>query len=142
VPVPGGITGTAWVTATLIAVWSVCCVAAALAPERTPLWPQAAGAALGAIAFATDRLSARFTVEARRGATHNGTLSPAAADHLAVAVGMIAAGLMVAVSVHLMLSLPDGRLRRRGRRVCAAAAYGIALAVGGAVGAAGRELPA
>ncbi|HTR91348.1 MAG TPA: GAF domain-containing sensor histidine kinase [Trebonia sp.] len=141
VPVRDGITGTAWVTATLIAVWSVCCVAAALAPERTPLWPQAAGAALGAVAFATDRLSARFAVEASRHATVRG-LSPATAHHLAVAVGMVAAGLMVAVSVHLMLSLPDGRLRSRGRRVCAAAAYGIALAIGGALGAAGQEVPA
>ena len=55
---------------------------------------------------------------------------------------MIAAGLMVAVSVHLMLSPPDGRLRSRGRRVCALAAYGIGLAVGGALGAAGQEVPA
>jgi signal transduction histidine kinase len=142
VPVAGGITGTAWVTAVLIAVWSVCCVAAALAPERTPLWPQAAGIALGAVAFATDRLSARFAVEIRHGAAPDGGMSPAAAHHLALAVGMVAAGLMVAVSVHLMLSPPDGRLASRPRRLCALGAYAIGLAVGGALGAAGRELPA
>jgi hypothetical protein len=142
VPVASGITGTAWVTATLIAVWAVCCVAAALAPERTPLWPQAAGVTLGAIAFATDRLSARFAVEAHAGATRSGTLAPHAAEHLAIAIGMVAAGLMVAVSVHLMLSPPDGRLRTRSRRVCAIAAYGIGLAVGGALGLAGKEVPA
>ena len=55
---------------------------------------------------------------------------------------MIAAALMVAVTVHLVLSLPDGRLRTRGRRACAVAAYGIALAVGAALAAAGREVPA
>jgi len=140
VEVPGGITATAWVTATLIAVWAVSCAAAGLAPERTPLWLQATGAALGAVAFATDRLSARFGAEAS-GPGRAG-LSPHAAHHLAVAVGLVAAALMVAVSVHLMLSLPDGRLRTRGRRACALVAYGIALAVGGILAADGREVPA
>jgi signal transduction histidine kinase len=49
---------------------------------------------------------------------------------------------MAAVSVHLLLSLPDGRLRSRGRRACALAAYGTALAAGGILAAAGREIPA
>ena len=82
-------------------------MAAVLAPERTPLWLQAAGTLLGAVAFATDRLSARFAEEPGEATPH----------HLAVAVGLVAAALMVAVSVHLMLSLPDGRLRTRARRV-------------------------
>jgi signal transduction histidine kinase len=143
VPVPGGITGTAWVTAALIVSWAVCCVAAALAPVRTPLWLQAAGTALGAVAFATDRLSARFSAEAHgQGGADRGGLSPVTAHHLAVAVGMVAAALLVAVSVHLMLSLPDGRLRTRARRACAVAAYGVALAAGGALAAAGQEVPA
>jgi signal transduction histidine kinase len=130
--VTGGVTATAWVTAVLIVTWAVSCAAAALAPERTPVWLQAAGTVLGAAAFATDRLSARFAEEP-------GEAMP---RHLAVAVGMVAAALLVAVSVHLMLSLPDGRLRTRARRACAVAAYCIALAVGGALGAAGREVPA
>ncbi len=53
-------------TAALIAVWALCGAATALAPERTPQWQQAAGAALGAVAFGTDRLSARFAAEAVR----------------------------------------------------------------------------
>ena len=64
VEVPGGTTATALVTAVLIIAWAVSCVAAVLAPERTPLWLQATGTVLGAVAFATDRLSARFAAEA------------------------------------------------------------------------------
>ena len=132
VDVPGGVSGTAWVTAALVTAWALCGAATAWAPERTPQWQQAAGALLGAVAFGADRLSARFAAES----------APAAHRHLAVAAGMIAAALMVAVSVHLLLSLPDGRLRTRGRRACALAAYGVALVSGGALAAAGRELPA
>ncbi|HEX7164981.1 MAG TPA: histidine kinase [Trebonia sp.] len=131
VGVPGGISGAAWVTAALIAAWALCGAATAWAPERTPQWQQAAGAVLGAVALGADRLSARFAAEG----------APAAHRHLAVGVGMVAAALMVAVSVHLVLSLPDGRLRSRGRRAWALAAYGIALASGGALAAAGQELP-
>jgi signal transduction histidine kinase len=130
--VPGGISSTAWVTAALIVAWALCGAATAWAPERTPQWQQAAGAVLGAVAFGADRLSARFAAEG----------APAAHRHLAVGVGMVAAALMVAVSVHLVLSLPDGRLRSRGRRACALAAYGIALASGGALAVAGQDLPA
>src|SRR6185437_15532464 len=132
ISVPGGISGTAWVTAALIVAWALCGAATAWAPERTPQWQQAAGAVLGAVAFGADRLSARFAAEG----------ASAAHRHLAVGVGMIAAALMVAVSVHLVLSLPDGRLRSRGRRACALAAYGIALASGGVLAAAGQDLPA
>jgi signal transduction histidine kinase len=132
VSVPGGISGTAWVTAALIAAWALCGAATAWAPERTPQWQQAAGAVLGAVAFGADRLSARFAAEA----------APAAHRHLAVGAGMVAAALMVAVSVHLLLSLPDGRLRSRGRRACALTAYGTALVAGGALAAAGQEVPA
>src|SRR5262249_38162734 len=131
VKAPDGITATDWVTAVLIAAWAVSCAAAGVAPERTPLWLQAAGTLLGAVAFATDRLSARFAPE-----------PPGPGRHLAVAVGMVAAALLVAVSVHLMLSLPDGRLRTRARQACAVAAYGIALAAGGTLAAAGRVVPA
>jgi len=131
VRVPDGTTATAWVTAALIAAWAVCGAVTSWAPERTPQWQQAAGAVLGAVAFGGDRLSARFVAEAAHGP-----------HRLAVAAGMVAAALMVAVSVHLLLSLPDGRLRSRGRLVCVLTAYGTALAVGGALAAAGQELPA
>jgi signal transduction histidine kinase len=126
-----GISGTAWVTAALVVAWALCGAATAWTPERTPQWQQAAGALLGAVALGADRLSARDATEGAAGA-----------HRAAVAVGMVAAALMVAVSVHLLLSLPDGRLRTRGRRACALVAYGIALAVGGTLAAADQELPA
>ena len=131
VRVPDGTTATAWVTAALIAAWAACGAATSWAPERTPQWQQAAGAVLGAVSLGADRLSARFAAEAAHGPLR-----------LAVAAGMVAAALMVAVSVHLLLSLPDGRLRSRGRLACALTAYGTALAAGGALAAAGQEIPA
>jgi signal transduction histidine kinase len=55
---------------------------------------------------------------------------------------MLAAALMIAVSVHLLLALPDGRLRGSARRATALAGYAAALAAGVALGAAGRTVPA
>ena len=52
IPVARGISGTAWVTAALIAAWALCGAATACAPERTPQWQLAAGALLAAVAFA------------------------------------------------------------------------------------------
>ncbi len=143
VGVPGGISGAAWVTAALVAAWAACGAATAWAPERTPQWQQATGALAAAIAIGATRLGARFTAEAAgRGGRGGGAFGPLAAHHLAAAAGALAAALMVAISVHLLLALPDGRLRGRARRGWALAGYGAALAAGAALGAAGREVPA
>jgi signal transduction histidine kinase len=141
--VPGGISGTAWVTAALIAAWAACGAATAWAPERTPQWQQGAGAVAAAVAFGASRLGARLSAEAARPAAGPaGGLSASAAHHLVVAAGLLAAALMIAVSVHLVLALPDGRLRGSARRACALAGYAAALAAGAALGAAGRTVPA
>jgi signal transduction histidine kinase len=143
IAVPGGISGTAWVTAALIAAWAACGAATAWAPERTPQWQQGAGALAAAVAFGASRLGARLSAEAARPATGpSGGLSASAAHHLVVAAGLVAAALMIAVSVHLLLALPDGRLRGSGRRAGALAGYAAALAAGAALGAAGRTVPA
>ncbi|HEY3881048.1 MAG TPA: histidine kinase, partial [Trebonia sp.] len=131
VGVPGGISGTAWVTAVLIAAWAAVGAVTARAPARTPQWQQAAGAVAAAVAFGAARLGSRFNAEAAQ-----------PAHHLAVAAGLLAAALRIAVSVHLLLALPDGRLRSRPRRACALAAYLAALGAGSALGAAGRTVPA
>jgi signal transduction histidine kinase len=128
VPVPGAISGTAWVTAALIVSWAACGAATAWAPERTPQWQQAAGAVAAAAAFGAGRLSARYQ-------------PGSSAHHLTVAAAALAAALMAAVSVHLLLALPDGRLRSRTRQACALAGYGVALAAGAALAVAGRTLP-
>jgi signal transduction histidine kinase len=127
-PAPGGISGTAWVTAALIVSWAACGAATAWAPERTPQWQQAAVAVAAAAAFGAGRLATRFA-------------AGSAAHHLTVAAGSIAAALLAAVSVHLLLALPDGRLRSRSRRGWAVAGYGAALAAGAGLAAAGRTLP-
>ncbi|HEX3713943.1 MAG TPA: histidine kinase [Trebonia sp.] len=141
--VPGGISSTAWVTAGLIVAWAGCGAATAWAPERTPQWQQAAVAVAAAVAAGATRLGARFAAETAGQAARsgNGGLGPPAAHHLAVAAAVLAAALMVAVSVHLLLALPDGRLRTRARRACALTGYAAALAAGVALGAAGRSLP-
>ena len=48
IPVPGGISSLAAVTAGLIAAWALCGAATAWARERTPQWQQAAGAVAAA----------------------------------------------------------------------------------------------
>ena len=123
IPVPGGTPDLAAVTAVLVIVWAVCAAATAFAPERTPLWAQAAGALAAAVAAGAGRLSGRYV-------PGSGTY------HGAVAVEVLAAALMAAISVHLLLSLPDGRLRRRGGGSGRAASW--RLAAGGALAAAGH----
>jgi signal transduction histidine kinase len=58
-------------------------------------------------------------------------------DH---AVATIAAPLVVAASLHLLLSLPDGRLTTRARRAAVAAGYAVAAAIGVAAAATSRSL--
>jgi hypothetical protein len=48
IPVPGGISDLAAVTAGLVIAWALCAAATAFAPERTPQWEQAAGAVAAA----------------------------------------------------------------------------------------------
>jgi signal transduction histidine kinase len=128
IPVPGGISVLAAVTAGLIVAWAVCTAATAWAPERTPQWQQAAGAVAAAVAAGAGRASGRYAA---------GSM----AHHGAVATEVVAAALMAAISVHLLLALPDGRLASSGRRIGAAAGYVAYLAGGLALASAGRWVP-
>src|SRR5580704_3107451 len=125
IPVPGGISALAAVTAGLVIAWALCAVATAFAPERTPQWEQAAGAVAAAVAAGAGRLSGRY-------------VPGSGSYHGAVAIEVLAAALMAAISVHLLLSLPDGRLTSPGRRIGAGAAYVAYLAAGAALAAAGH----
>ena len=128
IPVPGGISALAAVTAGLIITWALCGAATAWARERTPQWQQAAGVVAASLAFG----AGRFALHAPGGGRH----------HLAVAVGVLAGAAMVAISVHLLLALPDGRLASPGRRAGAAVGYGVFLVAGVAVAASGHQVPA
>ena len=125
IPVPGGISALAAVTAGLVVAWALVGAVTAWAPERTPQWQLAAGAVAAAVAAGAGRLSGRYA-------------AGSAAHHGAVAVEVIAAALMVAISVHLLLALPDGRLVSSGRRIGAAVGYVAYLAAGAALAASGR----
>ena len=128
IPVPGGISVLAAVTAALVVAWALCGAATAWAPERTPQWQQAAGAVAAAVAAGAGRLSGRY--------------APGSASyHEAVAVEVLAAALMAAISVHLLLALPDGRLVSSGRRIGAAVAYVAYLAGGAALASTGHWVP-
>ncbi len=105
--------------------------------ERTPQWQVAAGTLAGSAAFACYRLSLTATGSTR--------------DE-AVAVCTSATLITMAISVHLVLALPDGRLTRppvprrataglgrpaqpsRPRRIAAILAYAAAIAAGLALG--------
>ncbi|HTB54579.1 MAG TPA: hypothetical protein VK719_04920, partial [Trebonia sp.] len=125
IPVPGGISALAAVTAGLVIAWALCAVATAFAPERTPQWEQAAGAVAAAVAAGAGRLSGRY-------------VPGSGSYHGAVAIEVLAAALMAAISVHLLLSLPDGRLTSPGRRIGAGVAYVAYLAAGAALAVAGH----
>jgi signal transduction histidine kinase len=135
VPVNGGISGPAAVTATLIVAWALCGSVTAWARQATPLWQQAAGAAAAGAALGAGRLAARFSGEAAAHGAHN-------SRQLALAVSTLSAALMVAVSVHLLLALPDGRLASGGRRAGTGLGYATALVAGAVLATGGHVLPA
>ena len=58
------------------------------------------------------------------------------------AVATVAVPVVIAVSVHMLLALPDGRLVERGRRIGTGLAYAVAGAAGLVLAVAGRPFPA
>jgi len=127
ISVPGGTSALAVVIALLIIAWALCGALTARAAERTPQWEFAAGAIAASVAAGAGRLADRST-----GDQH----------HLTTGVSVIAAAVMIAISVHLLLALPDGRLASTGRRALAGTAYAVALVAGLALALAGRQVPA
>jgi len=79
--------------------------------------------ALGALAAATALTAARI-------AAHDGT---ADRHQTARAVATLAAPLVIAVSFHFLLALPDGRLAQSGRRILAVLGYVSAVGTGAAL---------
>ncbi len=124
---PGGLTGLAAVTAGLAMAWALCGAVAARAPERTPQWQLAVGALTASVAVGASRLAHQDSGDHSR---------------VALAIVSLAAPLTIAISVHLVLALPDGRLRSRARRVGAVLGYGLAVAAGAALAVTGRRIPA
>jgi signal transduction histidine kinase len=126
VSAPGGVTSLDAVTAGLIIAWALCTALSAQARERTPQWQLAAGAVAASAAFGAARVADEVSSD----------------HHLALGIATVAGLLVIAISVHLLLALPDGRLGSRVRRFGAVLGYAAAVAVGAALAAAGRGLPA
>jgi signal transduction histidine kinase len=99
----------------------------ARAAERTPQWQVAFGSLAAAVALTAARISGA------------GTGAERTADR---AVVTVAVPLVIAISFHLMLALPGGRLGSRARRLAAGLAYAAAGGAGLALAAARQPLPA
>jgi len=111
----------------LVLVGALSAAVFASAAEQVPQWQVASGALVASIALTAARI---------------GDATPAGQHQAARAVATLAMPLIIAISVHLLLALPDGRLGGRGRRAGAGLAYAAAAAAGIVLAAAGRPFPA
>jgi signal transduction histidine kinase len=125
-PVPGGVSPLLGVAFGLVLLGAVCGAILARTPQRTALWQVAFGAGVASVALT----AARIGDEAAGGA-----------HHAARAVATLAAEVLIAIWVHMLLALPDGRLGSRGRQIGAGLAYAVAAALGLALVVAGRPFP-
>jgi signal transduction histidine kinase len=95
--------------------------------QRVALWQVAFGALAASLALTAARI----------GSEPSGGPHQAARD-----VATLAVPVVIAVWLHMLLALPDGRLAGPGRRAGAGLAYAAALAAGLALAIAGRPFPA
>ncbi len=123
---PGGIPSAQAVAFGLVLVGALSGVVLARTPERVPQWQVASGSLAAAVALTAARLGDQA------GGGHQ-----AARDVATLAVLVI-----IAISVHLLLALPDGRLAQTTRRAGAALAYAVAAGAGTALVIAGLPVPA
>ena len=143
IPVPGMVSDLQRVGIGLVLVAAISSAVLARATERTPQWQVAAGTVTAAATLACYRLALHLTGGSRQ---------------VAMAACTVGALVLIAVSMHLVLSLPDGRLTRppltgrgpartdrpaqpsRVRRVTVALAYAVAIATGIALGSQSRAV--
>ena len=88
-------------------------------------WLIALGALTGAVALTAARLGGQYQ----------------AAQHAARVLATLAASLVIAISFHFLLALPDGRLARPGRRLVAGLGYASAVGTGIGLAIAGEPFP-
>jgi signal transduction histidine kinase len=124
-PAAGGISALDAVTAGLVAAWALAGAVAARSRDRGPQWQVACGALVASVAFAAARLAAE-----------------PGGQHLAARdVATVAGPLVIAVSFHFLLALPDGRLAGRARRIAAGLGYAGAAGTGIGLAIAGQQFP-
>ncbi|MFZ0173778.1 MAG: histidine kinase [Acidimicrobiales bacterium] len=115
--VRGGLSAVDGVALALVFAWSLAGLVEARFADRTPAWLVLAGTLAAAVALSANRLA---------DSQHAISGHETAARVAATLVGM----LIIAVMFHVLLALPDGRLRSGGRRAGAAFGYVAALATG------------
>ena len=127
VATPGGLWPVVDVAFGLVLVGAVSGAILARAPQRVALWQVAFGALVAAAALTAARI---------------GDEAPAGHHQAARAVTTLAVPIVIAISVHMLLALPDGRLGGQGRRIGAGLAYAAAVAIGLALVFAGQPFSA
>jgi hypothetical protein len=123
----GGISDLQAVAFGLVLIGALSGAVLARASQRVALWQVAFGALAASVALTAARIGDQAT-----GGQHQA----------ARAVATLAVPIVIAVSVHMLLALPDGRLAGQGRRVAAGLAYTAAAAAGLVLAIAGRPFPA
>src|SRR5260370_22578563 len=122
----GGIPALQAVAFGLVLVGAVSGAVLARTSQRVALWQVAFGALVASVALTAARIGD----------------DPANGQHaLARHVATLAVPLLIAISFHMLLALPDGRLGGRGRQAGAALAYAAAPAAGVAPAVPRRPLP-
>jgi signal transduction histidine kinase len=124
--VPGGISAVDAFAYGLTLAWALA-AATTGAVQRATQWQVAAGALMAAVALTATRVASQV---------------PAAQHPAARAVATVVTPLLIAISVHFLLALPDGRLGTQARRVGAGLVYAAALAAGLALAVAQEPFPA
>ena len=101
--------------------WAAAGLVVARTADRAVAWQIALGALTGAVALTAARLGGQYQA--------------------ARAVATIAASLVIAISFHFLIALPDGRLARPGRRIVAGLGYASAVGTGIGLAIAGQPFP-
>mgnify|MGYP001223020743 CR=1 FL=1 len=122
----GGIPAVQAVAFALVLVGAASGAALARTSQRVALWQVALGVLAASVALAAARIG-----DQAAGGSHR-----AARD-----VATLAVPLVIAISCHMLLALPDGRLGGRARQVAATGAYAAAAAAGLALVISGRAFP-
>jgi signal transduction histidine kinase len=104
----------------LVIAWAIAAAVLARAADRTAYWLIALGALDGAIALTAARIPEQ---------------------HAARVVATLAGPLVIAISFHFLIALPDGRLGRPGWRLVAALGYASAAGTGIGLAVAGKPFP-
>jgi signal transduction histidine kinase len=102
--------------------WALAAAVTARTADRTAAWLIALGALAGAVALTAARLGGQ-------------------GDHTARVLATVIAPLVIAISFHYLIALPDGRLGRTGWRILAVLGYASAVGTGIGLAVAGQPFP-